>query len=132
MAQDNDDNGCLWFVVIALIIGGIFLYKDKQQSAHRENDNDGENVDSTVYYEPQKPAQIAVHTTYVEAEVFHFINYYNGSGHIKDANRTITVRITEYSDGTLSCSHGGSVRYSDLPGYEYECNDGNNIFAFNY
>lgn len=78
---------------------------------------------------PQKTKSVTV-----RAEVFHLINNYDGTHTIKDANRKKSITIDVYDDGNMYLSEGflSAVRYSNLHGYEYECNMGNDIYAFNY
>ena len=68
----------------------------------------------------------------VRAEVFHYIgDLYTGT--YKDAHRKEDIIIDVYDNGNMYLSRGlhNPVSYSQLNGYEYECNISNDIWAFN-
>ena len=101
--------------------------------------NDGKNKSSqnenTPNYTPSKPIEQkkSVKKFRVKAEVFHYIDNYDGTHIVKDANRKEEIEIVIYEDGSMYCSQGMPpyVRYTDISGYEYECNRNNDIWAFN-
>lgn len=108
-----------------------------------ESSNTGYESENSDYREPESSnssiehREITYRVVSISAEVFHLIYNYDGSGTLKDANRTKTISVRIYDSGSAclvgsSPSEGGIVRYSKLPGYEYECNEGNEWYAFNY
>ena len=100
----------------------------------------GKSVTSTNDVQIQQTTQSekkVQNTVTVNAEVYHSVAMNDGSGmyEIKDANRKEQIRINIYDDGTMFMVGGdmigGQVRYTRIPGYEYEANNSHSIYAFN-
>lgn len=121
-----------------LLVLAIGLMCSCHDSAHSNNYDSEKSVDDNYSVRTEEHQKKPVRTVSVIAEVFHVIPHtYDGGSSIKDANRTTTISLTIYDDGSVFMSggdfNGGWVRYSRLSGYEYECNStGGDVYAFNY
>lgn len=91
-----------------------------------------ENMEAPTPEQTKSEPKIVDRVT-VMAEVFHYIDNYDGTHIIRDANRKEKIEIIIYDDGLMYMANAlhSIVRYSSISGYEYECNIHNNIWAFN-
>lgn len=117
-------------IICFCILPFVACNHQNNQQAEKPNTDKEEKTIS------QEPTKKRIGSFTLEAELFHVIGHPDGSAIIKDAHRTETIELNEYDDGSLYMTGGdhigGWVRYSELDGYEYECNDThNNIYAFN-
>lgn len=114
--------------IIALVVCVIMCSCDSNKSEQRRT---GKTEDPTPVQ--TKPEPKIVDRAIVMAEVFHFIDNFDGTHTIKDANRKEKIEILIYEDGLMYLANAlhSVVRYSKISGYEYECNIQNNIWAFN-
>lgn len=95
------------------------------------------NQASSVKEQPEDtqplPSSTVKQIITVRAEVFHYIDNLDGTGTYKDAHRKEDILIEVYDNGEMYLLKGlhNVVSYSQLDGYEYECNIRNDIWAFN-
>jgi len=149
---DDDKDTLVFFIICGCILVPLAYYNTPWIRDYFEGENDKQAIEqsNTLAYPPStgqnEPTKRIVpqnqqtrspqktKSVTVRAEVFHLINNYDGTHTIKDANRKKSITIDVYDDGNMYLSEGflSAVRYSNLHGYEYECNMGNDIYAFNY
>lgn len=68
----------------------------------------------------------------IYAEVFRIINNFDGTSTLKDANRKEYIYLNAYTSGSMTLDDEVIHVYtSKIPGYEFECERGNVIYAFN-
>lgn len=111
-------------------------------STNKVNNNSSkEEVNNTPSYDEMykntQTAPTVTKTFNVEAKIYHFIGTAY-DGYEKATNKTITLKISMYSDGSVYCTSVRSdgffplpIRYSRTEGFDYECNNGNVIYKFN-
>ena len=122
-------NKFISFLCFTLGILGCFACTNTKNNTSTE--------DYSSYSEPdytQQPTKKVINTIHVRAEVWRVVqegtNWYE-----KDAHRKETIELNVYDDGSMFYTSGdgigGWVRFSRLPGYEYECNNSSTTYSFN-
>nr|DAR52438.1 MAG TPA: chitin synthase regulator [Caudoviricetes sp.] len=101
------------------------------------NDKINNTTTKEVVNDTPNPTPTVTKTFNVEAKIYHFIGTAY-DGYEKATNKTITLGISKYSDGSVYCTSIRSdgffplpIRYSRTEGFDYECNNGNIIYKFN-
>lgn len=105
-------------------------FEEKEQN---EKQISNQPVSQENSYEKREPKVDKVFG--VEARVYRFVCDVDGSGFLKATNHIVPIKIKVYDDGSMYTEGGMLVRYSRIPGYEYECgprpSNRNTIYAFN-
>lgn len=119
-------------LTLIMAIGLMCSCHETRQSNNYQSDNSnkekGYSADTVAIRQKE-----LVRIVYRTAEVFHLV-YEDDGIYYKDANRTKEIAIHVYDDGTADLNGGGfekQVMFSRLDGYEYQCFNGPDVYAFN-